>query len=432
MCVSIFIALLGDFVHMIEYRLNTNDEWKLGTPICIFLIGIYLRNSTVEMTFLSDNTKDILSVSIRVVVLISFIIAIPTIFKRVGRRMLLLVLAVVLGIVLHAMIFPDNNIYFIGTVQGFLTSIFPIVMCAYAIRDTDVLFGRLLVASLFLSVVNFICLVLYLLFGISHTESMGLSNALVIPINVIVAAIIGRKRKCRFLLIFFALIDISTVVLYGSRGALLSIVVFTGLFYFGNNRNNLRKTVKSFFLFTFISIFVLLLLNPIIHIFTNILVTHGLSSRTLDMLKNGTILSENGRYMIWKQIMECIWSNPFAIRGINADMLLRTGFYNTSNYSHNIVLELMYSFGVPLGLLLCIFFVRKIIRTCSKITTDGDIIKLVFLCGFFPLCLFSGSLWESANWWIWFAFCNHHFDMHEEMFMKYGGSVVMNSNKSRI
>ena len=117
MCVSIFIALLGDFVHMIEYRLNTNDEWKLGTPICIFLIWIYLRNSTVEMTFLSDNTKDILSVSIRVVVLISFIIAIPTIFKRVGRRMLLLVLAVVLGIVLHAMIFPDNNIYFIGTEQ---------------------------------------------------------------------------------------------------------------------------------------------------------------------------------------------------------------------------------------------------------------------------------------------------------------------------
>ena len=50
---------------MLKYRLNIDDEWKLGTPICFFLIGLYLRNATVEMTFLSDNAKNIFSVSIQ-------------------------------------------------------------------------------------------------------------------------------------------------------------------------------------------------------------------------------------------------------------------------------------------------------------------------------------------------------------------------------
>ena len=415
---------------MLKYRLNIDDEWKLGTPICFFLIGLYLRNATVERTFLSDNAKNIFSVSIRAIILVSFMIAIPIIFRRAARRMVLLIFAIVLGIILHALIFPANNIYFIGTAQRFMTSIFPIVMCAYAVRDSNALYGRLLAASLCLSVMNLICLVLYLLFGINHTESMGLSNALVIPVNAMMANIIGRKGKGNVLLIVFVLIDILTVVLYGSRGAILSIVVFIVLFYLGFNRDNLAKRMKLYFLFAFILIFVLLLRDPIIDIFTNLLGIRGLSSRTLDMLKNGTFLNENGRYMIWKQIMGYIRSNPFAIRGINADMLPRTGFYSSSNYSHNIVLELMYSFGVFFGLLLCIFFARKIIKTCSKVITAGDIIKLIFLCGFFPLCLFSGSLWESASWWIWLAFCNRHLDIHERVPMRYSGSVAMSSSKT--
>ena len=97
---------------MLKYRLNIDDEWKLGTPICFFLIGLYLRNATVEMTFLSDNAKNIFSVSIRAIILVSFMIAIPIIFRRAARRMVLLIFAIVLGIILHALIFPANNIFY--------------------------------------------------------------------------------------------------------------------------------------------------------------------------------------------------------------------------------------------------------------------------------------------------------------------------------
>ena len=99
--------------------------------------------------------------------------------------------------------------------------------------------------------------------------------------------------------------------------------------------------------------------------------------------------------------MSYIKQNPYKIRGINADQLLKTGLYQSSNTSHNLVIEMVYSFGVVFGSIICLFFFWRFIKTLRKFKSARDVVRIVFLFGFFPICFWSGSIWVAACWWFW-------------------------------
>ena len=389
-----------------------DDEWRAGIALCILAFGLFARNAFYEMTILSVNAKEYIAITVKAFILVSLLIAIPVIIRRLTNNIIIMLLGITIIVPLHMLAFPQNNIYFKETVFGFVSTILPGVLCAASIRNANLLYERLIKTSVIISIVNIMCLFVYLSWGIGNSESMGLSNALIIPVNTLVSVVVRRQSRGKLLYITLIILDLLTIIMYGSRGALLSTVVFMSLYFFCNKSEITNKRLKAFIGFAFIFVVTFLFANQILNFLINFLKSHGYSSRALVLLSNGTFFSNNGRFMIWNVIFDEIRNHPFYIRGINTDRLLRTGFYNNSNSAHNIVLEMMYSFGVPIGIAVCIFFTRLIVKTCRKLKSDEDIIRLIYMCGFFPICLFSGSIWDSISWWIWIAFCNKRFSEH--------------------
>ena len=310
----------------------------------------------------------------------------------------------VLLIIIHVLLFPTNNEIFFNTVSTFLFTIFPGVLCIQCIRDYNLLFRKFVLASYVVSVINVGVFILLLLGKFAGSVySMGFSDALVFPTNAIIAYCLRtQNRKGNFFGVLLIGINCLTIVLFGSRGSLAAIVAFFTLVIIKRNFRYEAKSIISSLLLVVFAIILILFSNSIIHFVIAIFDSIGISSRSLQLLLQNEFFSNNGRIDIWRTIWEGIMENPLQMRGINADQLLKTGFYHTSNYSHNLFLELMYSFGIIIGGLLSILFCAKIYNTYKQDNIDDrGIIELLLLSPFFPNCLWSGSLWINLYCWLW-------------------------------
>ena len=70
-------------------------------------------------------------------------------------------------------------------------------------------------------------------------------------------------------------------------------------------------------------------------------------------------------------------------------------------YSHNFIIELLYEFGILLGVPFIIYIIYAIFKTViSKNNYYTNLLKIL-LFNFFPLILWSATIWTSMFFWIW-------------------------------
>lgn len=383
-----------------ERTKSTISDKYLVLFFCAFMLGLFIRNSTVELLFLSNSIKNVFDWGAKILILLTFIPCLPIILKRIKIDFLIWLIAFVLIVGLHYVIFPSNNVIFVETVKSFTMTILPCVICAYCIKDYKRLFNGLFKASCLISVLNIVILVLFTRGGFSGAESMGLSMTLIMPTNILLSYLFLGNKKAKASIIFLILTNSAMIMLYGSRGSILAVLTFIIFFFFTSKIKREKKLFITFSVFALIllaSVFYRVILQGFITLFGHF----GLSSRSLMLLLDGSFFNDNGRMDIWNSIFGLIKEKPFAIRGINADQLLETGIYHNSNTSHNIALEMWYSFGIIFGSLILIYFIYRIIRTLLEKDDDKRLIQLLYLTCFFPICLWSGSIWENAGWWVW-------------------------------
>lgn len=390
------------------FVIRTDDDSRLISVLCIMIVGLYIRNASYILTIFNTETKQAISIMIRMIILLFILFCIPAITHRINSNFIFLTIISALFIAFHILIFTENNSIFLDTLKTFVTTIFPGIICIYLIQDYDRLFDKFLRASIFISILNigiFFLLILGKFAGSGY--SMGFSQALIFPTNVIIANLY-RTKKMKFFGTIFILLNSMTIVLFGSRGALVAIFIFLLLMMIKNN-NGYAKSIGAritllILLATAALVFADNIISGLIHLFGKM----GISSRSLELLLQNNFFGNNGRLDIWRTIGNQVLEHPFKFRGINADQLLRTGFYNTSNYSHNLFLELFYSFGVIVGGILSIAFGIKFFRTyTSDISTKEGLLKLLLLSPFFPSCIWSGSLWTDMYCWLWIAFMSN-------------------------
>ena len=131
----------------------------------------------------------------------------------------------------------------------------------------------------------------------------------------------------------------------------------------------------------------------------NYLYAIGINSRTLALLSYD-IGHMSGRDKLYRFFLKEIFSHPLAIHGINGEQAL--GY----NYPHNIILELLYQFGIVLGGLIIAAIIARAVKTlkASHINKDAkQQLEVIFLCASLPGLMISGTLWTQANFWIWLA-----------------------------
>ena len=316
-------------------------------------------------------------------------------------------LASALFVVMHILIFPDNNPIFGETLNTFCTTILPAAICVHLIYDYDRFYTGLIRTAIFISSVNTLFLLSFFLGNYGGAEySMGYSQALVFPTNVLISFYFKNDRKKLTKLVYLVLIatNVLSIIVFGSRGAIVSIVFFTIVLFIKSDNYDFNKNVQRIILILVSLLILFVLSKQILQFGIGILNKIGMSSRTLELLVSRGFLADNGRMDIWRVIIDKIKDSPFAIRGINADQLLQTGFYHNSNYAHNLFLELIYSFGILIGGILSVWFINKFIKTLrTNVQKDEEMIRCLFLSSVFPICIWSGSLWTDMYCWVWLA-----------------------------
>ncbi len=215
----------------------------------------------------------------------------------------------------------------------------------------------------------------------------------------ILSFIIFVIDKNKFYFIIF-LIGSILILLYGSRGTLVSIF-FMLLMYFIFLSN--YKFRRSKFSILFISILLLVLFyifSPfLLEILLSIVDKIGVDSRTLYLIINNTFTTDVHRMRIINEAISLILKNPFFGHGPLADQ------HYLNIYVHNIFLELLINFGF-FGLLFFVILIGLTIKTLISKKIDFSL-KFIMI-GFISLSLVklmvSSSFWYENMFWIYLAF----------------------------
>ena len=216
----------------------------LSLPICLTIIGLFLKNSTSIMSLLNETTKNGIDIFVKILILVSLFFSIPSILKRLTKSFAIKAL-IILGIVLlHIIIFRENNSVFLTTVQKLLLTVFPCVICLSMIRDYSLLYRRLLTCSLVISILNIVVFVVYMRGYFTGLASMGYSMTLLIPLNVLLSDLLITKKTRPLLLMPLILLTFISIFVFGSRGALIAVVFYVlTLFLLNGKKKNGTKMI---------------------------------------------------------------------------------------------------------------------------------------------------------------------------------------------
>lgn len=194
------------------------------------------------------------------------------------------------------------------------------------------------------------------------------------------------------------------LVLYGSRGSLLSLLFLLLVLLIGKYDDVCKKyVIKRPILAVFIAltlIFVYIFYKEIIKLVYSLDVSYGWNIRFINKMYKLVQANDllNGRGEIFQASVNGIISSPFWGNGFDR-FEANTGFV----YSHNLILQILYDGGFLLFALIIPPVIVNCIKT-YKSGSHGDFFILIFflLSAVLP-ALFSGNLWKQFDFWFFFS-----------------------------
>ena len=237
--------------------------------------------------------------------------------------------------------------------------------------------------------------------GGSHGEDYSMhSSYLLLPNTLIAIDCCFRSRK-----LFPAIcsgIGIVYAFAMGTRGPIVILAAFIMICIW--RYINLR-TGKKLIIITVLGIVVLVfVLSPVYMLalleIRNFLMSNNVSTRVVDYLINGKMLSETGRDGIYIDLFNKLKDRP----------LLGYGAYGEYPFgypagAHNIYLQMVFQFGYPLGILLMIGYIAVFIK--AWIETNGKLSQgwiALFGCLVFVKGIFGGN-WLDYTVFFLLGFC---------------------------
>lgn len=125
----------------------------------------------------------------------------------------------------------------------------------------------------------------------------------------------------------------------------------------------------------------------------------GISSRTVMMLSEGEIASDNGRLRLYEIALDLIQKGGLFGHGIYGDRYTIASVTSMwIGYCHNIFLEILVDFGYLAGGLILLVMAVKMIRNLLAPDSEWKSLFLIFLITASQLLL-SGSYWYNASFW---------------------------------
>lgn len=379
-------------------KTDEKKEKIIGIAVCCIITGLFLTN--ISYGIFQDNLLlyQLVNLGCKAIILGCLLVSCIFIMKRINIKIILYIAIFILTILIQLVFFQNLNDYFIDNLINYATVILPTVVCFLSIKDYEKILKYLIKTSFFIATFTAIA---FIVFGnnlFKDGYSMGFANIMIFPTNTLIYYLFNTKisKTKKVFTTILVLFNIFTIFAFGSRGALIDIVAFF-IFSFIVNK---KKTVGKYI--TIIATVIVMLVcitfyDDIIKYLISVFDDLGINSRTLTILSTD-LNHDSGRTEIWESILAKISENPFEIRGINAEYML------VGIYSHNMFLELIYDLGIFIGTVITIYIIYAIIRTLlAKPSSYVHILQLL-LFSFFPLLLWSDSIWRSIFFWVWICY----------------------------
>lgn len=362
---------------------NRQESGDRIIAFAVMIQSLLLVLQTVMIGFFHMNA-DATTIYRVVLTAIPMIVAMVIALARNPLRFIVGYIVSVVLLLFTLAIFPDNTPFVMSQGLRFLLPVVvPSFLCLTVVYDYDIVERTLYIISWFV-----MFLVLFYIFGfftgvVSITSyNMAFSFACVLPF----VAFYSHREYYDQIACFVLFI---LVIAIGARGAALcmaSYVVFD-LFQY--------KSKWRFLLLAVIVAFIVLL--PLLNSW---LYSIGISSRTLDMLLSGEITSDSGRSSIRKYFINQLVEHPFFGIGLFGDRLL-----DDVSYCHNILLEIILDFGIPIGGLLLFIGLIKLISIYYHSDSDNRNILVGYFCALVLPFMTSGSYLINSNFAIFIGLC---------------------------
>lgn len=391
-----------------DQNLENKFDWSYFMPAGL-MIGLYLTNISSGFNSIGIN-QQLVSLISKAFILICFLFCIPSIISNKINATLNIVLITALLTTLNYLFYSIMNLpdlYLNNTIITFVTQCLPGLLVVSNTNSSDymLMLKYLRVSSICIALFSLLLLLLDIiginLFSIDG-YSMGLGYSLVLPSMILLYDYSDKNNISSLLLSLAALLFI---VMYGSRGAILSIVLY--FIYSAIIRNFIEQkyTIRTLII-TIFSFIISLEFRKILMAIYNIMIAKGYFSRTLYLFLFDFSHSSN-RTDVYSKIINVIFDDPFAFRGISSDYLL------LGTYSHNMIIEIVYEFGLLIAIPIILYLIVLIYKTLSIKNTDP--LLIIYFFSSVPGLMLSGSFWHNSNFWIWIALIYSHFgDRYEK------------------
>jgi hypothetical protein len=296
-------------------------------------------------------------------------------FIRKPRRFIV-VFSIALAILfIHLALFPVNADYALKDAFRFT---FPIVISSALCLSCV---SRIEIIEKVLYQISWIVLFLVVFYVYSFftgkidlgNYSMSMSYAMLLPM----ASLYSRKKWYSILAFLFLLV---VSLLIGSRGAIVCIFIYILYDLFKNN-------IKSL-----VFIFLLILMSyAMLPMIMNSLDNVGISSRTLNMIVEGSIGQETHRDEIREIVYKEIKANPIVGVGVWGDRPILIPKFSKASYCHNIVLEILLDFGIIFGTIILLVLFCLWLNAFFKADSYNKRMLILFTATCLLPLMFSGS-----------------------------------------
>lgn len=366
--------------------------------ICISLTSITLILSIqyfilVFFDILGGPFEEIVQLISKILVALFFLYALPSVLKRSKVLIVVTYSVSVFIFLLNYLFFYENHSYLTDLLFPVFFMSLPAFIYAASINNWSIL-------KKFMERVGFIIFTIGLILGFLTfygnvsvgIYSMALSYYMLFPTILFLNKLLEKFSAFKLLLFLSSLMIILTL---GSRGAILSLAVFT---LFKLIRITKPYTYSAMYYRMFIvghAILFYINLNEILNYLYNYLLNLGIYSRSIDLFIRGKDVHLSGRDVIYSDTIDAISNNPLLGIGLGGDRRL-----TYTGYAHNFFLEVISHFGIIFGSIIILIIFTLIFRCLVTRTEENYTMIIIWIClGFVPLMVSSSYLIE-INFWI--------------------------------
>lgn len=301
-------------------------------------------------------------------ILLAWLLCLKEILRRSGKLLLIsyaiFILLYTWSILLCTLREEGINLVIESAIMTFLKYL-PVGVYIVSVYNKKILYDTIIKYSN----ITFVLLLFRVLtnFGIIHSEkeaieySMSFGYIIILPTLLHLNEFYNTKKR---LYLFLAILEIIAIIVWASRGVLLSLGAFF-LYKTLVSNNNIISKILTITLIIIIGLIISIYGNQILINSINTLEKVGIESRTLNMIESNNIDNDSGRYNLFRISYDMITMKPLLGWGLGGEYYQIAKEINQSIpdmgcTSHNGILQVMVQFGLIGGIIISLLVIIPI------------------------------------------------------------------------